>query len=198
LPGSAIRTAFPRDAIPTTSVRPDTNKNKLQEITMKVNRLLRCGLISIFAAGAVMLSGCSQINKTGANVALRFAEGHLIPPFFKINDVEMACTAGESMTPLILATEGMKADPHEIAVLLYASAGICAEQRSLEYELRYMRSSRANLIDDAQDARIMQKRESELAARRQYEGYKHLEAYFEVGKKAPIGSKCPKCKRDFD
>ena len=165
---------------------------------MKVNRLLRWGLVSTFAASVALLSGCSQINKVGANVALRFTENHLIPPVFKIDDVGMGCATGEALTPLLMATQDMKADPHEIAVLLYASAGLCAEQRALEYELRYMRSSRANLIDDAQDARIMQKREAELASRRQYEGYKHLVAYFEVDRKSPIGTKCPKFKRDFD
>jgi len=165
---------------------------------MKVNRLLRWSLISVFVTGTALLSGCSQINKTGANIALRFTENNMIMPIFKIDDVGMGCVSGEALTPLMMATQGMKADPHEIGVVLYASAGLCAEQRALEYELRYMRSSRANLIDDAQDARIMQKRESELAARRQYEAYNHLVAYFEVGKKSPIGTKCPKFKRDFD
>jgi hypothetical protein len=165
---------------------------------MKVNRLLRWGLIGVFIAGTGVLSGCSQIKKNGANIALRFTENNLITPLFKIDDTGMACVSGEALTPLIVATEGIKADPHEISTLLYASAGLCAEQRALEYELRYMRSSKANLIDDAQDARVMQKREAELAARRQYESYKHLEAYFEVKKKAPIGAKCPKFKRDFD
>jgi hypothetical protein len=165
---------------------------------MKVNRLLRLGVIGAFLTGTVLLSGCSQINKTGANIALGFAENHLITPQFAMDDVTMACVSGEALTPLILGATGVKADVNELSVLLYTSAGLCAEQRALEYELRYMRSSRANLIDDAQDARVMQKRESELAARRQYEAYKHLEAYFEVGKKAPIGTKCPKFSRDFD
>lgn len=165
---------------------------------MKVSRLLRWSLISVFVTGTVLLSGCSQVKKTGANIALRFTENNLIPPLFKLDDVGMGCAAGESLTPLVMATQGLKADPHEIGVVLYASAGLCAEQRALDYELRYMRSARANLIDDAQDARIMQKREAELAARRQYESYKHLEAYFDSKKKAPIGTKCPKFKRDFD
>ena len=165
---------------------------------MKVNRLLRWSLISVFLTGTILLSGCSQIKKTGANIALRFTENNMILPLFKLDDVGMGCAAGESLTPLMMATQGLKADPNEIGVILYASAGLCAEQRALDYELRYMRSARANLIDDAQDARIMQKREAELAARRQYEGFKHLEAYFEGVKKAPIGTKCPKFKRDFD
>ena len=165
---------------------------------MKVNRLLRWVSLSIFAASAVLLSGCSQIYKTGGNVALGFTENHMIAPQFALDDVTMACVSGESLTPLIMGAEGVKADVNELAVLLYTSAGLCAEQRALEYELRYMRSSRANLIDDAQDARIMQKREAEVAARRQYEAYKHLEAYFDGEKHAPIGSKCPRFSRDFD
>lgn len=169
---------------------------------MKVNRLLRWSVISVFVSTTLVLSGCSpilgQIKKTGANMALRFTENNMILPIFRLDDTDMGCASGEALTPLMMATMGMKADPHEIGVMLYASAGLCAEQRALEYELRYMRSSRANLIDDAQDARIMQKRESELAARRQYEAYNHLVAYFEVGKKSPIGTKCPKFKRDFD
>lgn len=165
---------------------------------MKVNHLLRWGCIGLIMASGLAMTGCSQVKKTGANMALRFTENNLILPLFKTDDTAMACISGEALTPLIVATQGMKADPNEIAVLLYASAGLCAEQRALEHELRYMRSLRANLIDDAQDARVMQKRESELAARRQYEAFKRLEAYFEVKKKAAIGTKCPKFKRDFD
>jgi hypothetical protein len=165
---------------------------------MKVNRLLRRSLVGGFIITMALLAGCSQINKTGANIALRFTENHLIPPIFAIDDVAMGCASGEALTPMLMATQNLKADPHEIGVVLYASAGLCAEQRAIEYELSYMRASKANLIDDATDDRIMQKRMSELAARRQYDAYKNLEAYFEVGKKSPIGTKCPKLKRDFD
>jgi hypothetical protein len=43
-------------------------------------RLLRWSVIGAFVTGTVLLSGCSQINKTGANIALRFTEKHIIPP----------------------------------------------------------------------------------------------------------------------
>jgi hypothetical protein len=165
---------------------------------MKVKSLFRLGTVAIFVTGLALLSGCSQINKTGGNVALRFAEKNLVPPLFKLEDVQMSCMAGETQTPLLLAAAGLGADADEILTLLYASAGVCAEQRAFEHEMRYLRASRANLIDEAQDARVMQKREAELAARRQYTGFKHLESYFEGKKKSPIGSKCPKFKRDFD
>ncbi len=165
---------------------------------MKVSHLLRSSVFGVAVLSAALMSGCSQINKTGANIALGFAENHLIPPVFKIDDVGMGCASGEALTPLMMATESLGADPHEIAVVLYASAGLCAEQRAFEYELSYLRASKANLIDQATDDRIMQKRMAELAARRQFEAYKNLEAYFETRKKWVIGTTCPKFKRDFD
>lgn len=165
---------------------------------MRAKSLLRLGTLGIFITGLVILPGCSQIKKTGGNVILRMVEKDLIPPLFKIDDVQMSCVSGESQTPLIKGLTGHGADGDQLFVLLYASAGICSEQRAFEHEMRYLRSSRANLIDDAQDARVMQKREAETAARRQMQGYKHLESYYEGKKKALIGSKCPKFKRDFD
>jgi len=165
---------------------------------MRGIRALRFGIIGAILTGTALLSGCSQINKTGANIALRFTEKNLIPPLFKIDDLEMACLAGETLTPLLKGVEGMKADANQILTIQYAAAGICSEQRAIEYELRYLRSSRANLIDDAQDARVMQKRQAEIAARRQLAGWNHFVAHYEGKRKAPIGDKCPKFKNDFD
>lgn len=54
--------------------------------------------------------------------------------------------------------QGMGADPAKLAVFMYVAAGLCAEERALENELRYLRASRANMIEEAQDARINQKR----------------------------------------
>jgi hypothetical protein len=155
-------------------------------------RLLRWSVIGAFVTGTVLLSGCSQINKTGANIALRFTEKHIIPPLLKMDDTEMGCAAGEAITPLMLGTAwGLKADADQILVIQYASAGLCAEQRGFEHELRYLRAAKANLIDEAQDARVLQKREAELAARRQYAGWQAFVNHYEVKRKAPIGDKCP-------
>jgi hypothetical protein len=51
-----------------------------------------------------------------------------------------------------------------MAVLLYTSAGICAENKALEAELRYLRASKAGQVSEAQDARIEQKRWAGIAA----------------------------------
>ena len=61
----------------------------------------------------------------------------------------------------------MGANPTRMGVLMYASAGMCAESQALEAELRYLRAAKAGRVTDAQDARIEQKRLAGLAAERQ-------------------------------
>lgn len=90
-----------------------------------------------------ILSGCSQIIKTGANVALSFSENHIVPPILAMDDAEMVCNSGNALTPAIMSTKDMGADPTRMAVLLYSAAGMCAENAALEAELRYLRASKA-------------------------------------------------------
>jgi len=68
-----------------------------------------------------LLSGCSQVVKTGANVALGFTENHIVPPILAMDDAEMVCNSGNSLTPAIMATKDMGADPTRVAVLMYSS-----------------------------------------------------------------------------
>ena len=120
---------------------------------MKFSRYLRVSAICTVIGIQPLLSGCSQVVKGGAMIALSFTENNIVPPILKLDDAPMACASGESLTPMILATEGMGADPAKMAVFMYVSAGLCAEDRALENELRYLRASRANNIEEAQDAR---------------------------------------------
>ena len=62
---------------------------------------------------------------------------------------------------------------------MYSAAGICAEQKALEAELRYLRASKVNQVTEAQDARIEQKRWAALAAQRQYTGYQLFQTRYE-------------------
>ncbi len=89
-----------------------------------------------------ILSGCSQIIKTGANVALSFSENHIVPPILGMDDAEMVCNSGNALTPAIMSTKDMGADPTRMAVLLYSGAGMCAENQALEAELRYLRAAK--------------------------------------------------------
>jgi hypothetical protein len=145
-----------------------------------------------------LLSGCSQVVKTGANVALGFTENHLVPPILAMDDAEMVCNSGTSLTPAIMATKDMGADPTRVAVLMYSAAGICAEQKALDAELRYLRASKANQVTEAQDARIEQKRWAALAAQRQYTGYQLFQNRFEKKYKKSLGESCPKMNSDIE
>ncbi|MEN3979848.1 hypothetical protein [Acinetobacter sp. CWB-B33] len=145
-----------------------------------------------------LLSGCSQVVKTGANVALGFTENHIVPPILAMDDAEMVCNSGNSLTPAIMATKDMGADPTRVAVLMYSAAGICAEQKALDSELRYLRASKANQVSEAQDARIEQKRWAALAAQRQYTGYQLFQSRYEKKYKKALGESCPKMNSDIE
>lgn len=165
---------------------------------MKFAHYLRLGVVCSVIGAQALLSGCSQVVKGGANIALAFSESYIVPPILQLNDAPMACASGESLTPLILATQGMGADPAKLAVFMYVAAGLCAEDRALDNELRYLRASRANQIEEAQDARINQKRWAAVAARRQQEAYVRFVERFEKEFKFKIGASCPTLREDFD
>lgn len=157
----------------------------------------RYGAIVAISLSSV-LSGCSFITKTGANIALGFAENHIVPPILAMDDTDMACASGNAMTPAIMATRAMGADPTKMAVLLYASSGMCAETSALDSELRYMRASKSGNVAEAQDARIEQKRWAAMAAKRQYAAYQLFSETWETKYKYKMGDSCPTMKKDLD
>ncbi len=68
--------------------------------------------MATIAITTTVLTGCSQVIKTGANVALGFTEKHIVPPILAMDDAEMVCNSGNSLTPAIMATKEMGAvDP---------------------------------------------------------------------------------------
>ncbi len=115
----------------------------------KVQKICQ-GLAVSFLAASV-LSGCSYVVKSGANVALGFTEKHVVPPILAMQDAEMVCNTGSALTPAIMSTKGMGADPTRVAVLMYAASGVCAENQALEQELRYLRASKAGQVTEAQE-----------------------------------------------
>lgn len=160
-------------------------------------RQLRLGFASIIIGSSVLLSACDPIAFI-SNQALRFVEKKLVPPLLKDNDVRMACQSGVATAPLIMATENLGADANQLGTLLYTTAGLCAELDATEAELRYMRSARAGNVEEAQDARIAQKRFAELAARRQLIAYHRFVTYYEKRYDIKIGEQCTDFYKDFD
>lgn len=145
-----------------------------------------------------LLSGCSYAVKSGANVALGFSEKHLVPPILAMGDADMACNQGTALTPAIMATKDMGADPTRMAVLLYSAAGMCAENKALDAELRYLRASKAGNVSEAQDARVEQKRWAALASERQYAGYQLFAERWQAKYKYTLGDSCPTMRKDLD
>lgn len=164
---------------------------------MSTIRRMRQGVVAAGVA-AFLLSGCSQVIKVGANVALGFAENHIVPPMMAFDDPHMMCAGGDSLTPVIMTTKSMGADPAKMATLLYLVSGVCAEGKATEADLRYLRASRANQLDEAKDARIEEKRWSEIAARREYAGYQMFAEHWEHKYRVKMGEQCPNMKTDQD
>ncbi|QKQ70847.1 hypothetical protein [Acinetobacter sp. 10FS3-1] len=157
-----------------------------------------CQGMATIAITTTVLTGCSQVTKTGANVALGFTEKHVVPPILAMDDAEMVCNSGNALTPAIMSTKEMGADPTRVAVLMYSAAGICAEKKALEAELRYLRASRANQVTEAQDARVEQKRWAALAAQRQYTGYQLFQTRYEKKYNKGLGEECARMNSDIE
>lgn len=164
---------------------------------MRGSRLLRQGFASAVIGASVLLSGCDPVAFI-ANQSLRFVEKKLVPPMLAESDALMACQSGVATTPLIMATENLGANANQLGTLLYTTAGVCAEMAATENELRYLRAAKANNVDEAQDARIAQKRYAEIAARRQYNAYQRFETYYQKRYDIKIGEECTDFYSDFD
>ncbi|WP_445116711.1 hypothetical protein [Acinetobacter sp. WZC-1] len=164
-----------------------------------MSKLLQAGRFMVTAViASSVLSGCSYVVKTGANATLAFSEKHVVPPILAMGDTDMTCNSGNALTPAVMATKGMGADPTKMAVLLYASAGMCAENHALEAELRYLRASKDGKVSEAQDARIEQKRWAAIAAERQYTGYQLFAERWQAKYKYKLGDSCPTMHKDLD
>ncbi|WP_343683187.1 hypothetical protein [Acinetobacter baylyi] len=164
-----------------------------------MSNLLKLGRgLTVAVITTSVLSGCSYVIKSGANIALNFGENHIVPPILKMDDVDMICNSGSSLTPVVMSTKDMGADPTRMAVLLYAASGMCAENQALEQELRYLRASKAGQVSEAQDARIEQKRWAAVAAERQYSGYQLFAKRWETKYKYHLGDSCPTMRNDLD
>jgi hypothetical protein len=164
-------------------------------------RLLRLILsLVVVISVTLLISGCTTINRMSANIGLRFTEKNIMPALFSDDDVQMSCINGQALGPLIYAVgaPGIGANNNQMFVLAYSAAASCAEQSALESELRYMRASRSNQIEEAQDARIEQKRWAGVASRRQYRAYQSFQNFYEEKYSIKIGEECPKFAGDFD
>ena len=134
---------------------------------------------------SLFLSGCSQhfIRDVAASGMVGFSHEYAAPWFLASEDTDVMCGMGEGLSAM---TYPMGPNADELVPMLSLASGMCADERSKEEELRYIRAMRRNDIETAQDARTLQKRWLALAAKRQYFGYQAgVRAWGEPGLACP-------------
>jgi hypothetical protein len=156
--------------------------------------MTRTMLLATFALSVLVMQGCSVIYKTTGDVLVNYSEDQMVPYLMTSEDTAMGCATGESLTPLLMSFETVGSHPEKLGVLVHVVAGACAEQRATEQELRYLRAINEGDGTEAQDARAQQKRYSELAARRQYQAFKHVTSVYGEAD----NGQCPRLRSDFD
>jgi hypothetical protein len=143
--------------------------------------------VSIFVA-ALLLSGtygCSIHGMTG-DVMAEYAEEHMVPYLLAYGDTQVACGTGLAMGAFLNSFERVTSPPHKAAVPTLLSAATCAQERAWNAELDSLRAIYKGDAATAKDARIVEQRAHEVAARRLHEAYKRtLLAFPTSGKECP-------------
>lgn len=140
------------------------------------------------------LPGCSLIYKTTGDVMQGFSKAHTVPYLLKTDDLAMSCAMSQATAPLLLSFGRVTSEPDQLAVMLYLTAGGCAEEAAREDELQGLAALQGLQAEEAQDASIRQKRHYALAAQRYFKGWKHFKAYYGD----PGTADCPEFDKDID
>lgn len=164
-------------------------------MTTRFTRLLTS---TALAVSAMTMGGCALIESNVSNTTLSILEDGFTPPVLQVTDVEMACSFSMVNTPLVGAARNFYGDPSLMETVMLSSAGVCSENQAVNEEMRYLRAARDKRADEAQDARIAQKRHLAVAAQRQFAAFNRMKTKLEQKYFFKYGSSCPRFKRDFD
>lgn len=155
------------------------------------------GLVTVVSATA-LVSACSVVDqvvyKTTGDVLQGFSRDHTVPYLLQTSDLAMGCAMSEAVAPLLLSFGQVTTEPDQLAVILYLSAGGCAEEQAREHELQGLAAMHQLNASAAEDAMIRQKRAYGLAASRYFLGWQHFAAYYGE----PDGNLCPYLYDDMD
>jgi hypothetical protein len=152
---------------------------------------------------ATLFAGCKPVQqflvrpmiKPTGDLLTLLIEAHVVPHVMTTDDLQMNCVGAEGATALVESFSRITEEPREVAILLYAGAGGCEEERAFQKELEYLKYIRLQLPDMAQDALIQQKNHHLKAAKRFYRGWQELIGFID-GKE--VGGECPRMEQDFD
>lgn len=155
------------------------------------NRFIHLSAVLIAMA---WMSGCSLIYKTTGDILVGYGRAEMTPYLLKLDDIDMACATGVSLTPFLASFESVHSDPDRLVVLTYSLAAACAQEQAQEQALRYQRATREGRAAEAQDARTLEKRYAVLAAQRLETSHERMKSvYGEVGP-----ARCPRLRTEFD
>ena len=152
---------------------------------------LRRRLISylIIAFSFFVLNGCTSLYTVVGKGASNFGQDVMMPYLLTTKDMELACSTGESLEPVLASLGSYTTDVQQLKVLTNLIAGLCAHEDAQEANLEYIRLAKIGQISVAQDARTRSKRLHTLAADRQYNAYLALSSiYGEIGNECPLFS----------
>lgn len=154
-------------------------------------------LVAACTASAV-LSGCGVVNhmiyKTTGDVMQGFSRDHTVPFLMESDDLAMGCAMSEATAPLLMSFGRVTSEPDQLAVMLYLSAGGCADEQAREHELAALAAMHAMNGNAAEDAMIRQKRAHTVAAERYFKGWQHHNAHYGE----PGNGECPDFDDDMD
>jgi hypothetical protein len=132
-------------------------------------------------------TGCrSMLYSQTGDVTSHFAVEHMTPYVLGTDDADAACMTGVALGNFTMAFERVTDRPDLAALSALVSAALCAEGQAWEAELESIRLSRAGRSDEAQDARLREKRLHARAARRYHAAWKRLVAAW-----GTPGADCP-------
>lgn len=163
-----------------------------------IPRMPRFLSAALLAISALSMSGCAILQSGASGVTLNILEEGFTPPALQLGDADMVCNFATVNAPLVGAARAFHGDPSLMEATLLTTASFCTDTKALAEELRYMRAVREKRPDEAQDARIAQKRLLALATDRQYTAYRRMRDKLEQKYFFKYGKTCPAFKRDFD
>jgi len=105
------------------------------------------------------------------DVMSEYASDHMLPYLLAYGDTDVACATGQAMGSFLNSFERVTDPPHSAAIPTLVSAATCAQNTAWEADLRALRAIKEGRVNDAKDARVVEKIAHSVAARRLSEAY---------------------------
>ena len=113
------------------------------------------------------------------DVMSEYASDHMLPYLLAYGDTDVACATGQAMGSFLNSFERVTDPPHKAAIPTLISAATCAQNAAWEVDLRALRAIKEGRVNDAKDARVVEKTAHSLAARRLDEAYRRTLSLFQ-------------------